>query len=553
MPLSNIMNPQAPFQNQNGWPIPYKEKLENALFSGPLDPVGAAAEDPPFEPQDVSQLPMVPNTLNSVPPGSMPLPSATFSSPYDASIDHPPPNTVSIDQNPVFPTMPSLSAPALAGPSQTKLTHYLYSTPAVDPPQMNNWEQPVAEAPNNSAFGAQQSYSSSALTALQSNAMELSMMCDFPMMESSSAPAFARLDSFMNLQFYNPAASDLATQPLINEQEPTLQDERKGSWPVYLAIPSYASRSHPLAMQTPGVSASAFPQYPSTRSTHDSPDSRALTASNHSRSESITSPLVEEHTPVSSTACRVVRGVAQGGCSIKPPEERPREGRVFERVKLQFSGDLIESICNSSWNNAELMDGRRIVRIERTQDNNIVNANLSVVGCANDFPTPAPARPNTDFIEVSCLAVFGMVPGFYITSVEVVGIVEMLIGTRTIKDSALRRRERGRVRSNLMSFWSKNSYHSRSNEASLSDFAKRIMAYDIRKPRGFDKGFRILSWDKLIPALQRALQCYYAEIPVDDGSPAIKIKAETAYPTMESPKIKTEEEGGYERFLNPLY
>ena len=42
------------------------------------------------------------------------------------------------------------------------------------------------------------------------------------------------------------------------------------------------------------------------------------------------------------------------------------------------------------------------------------------------------------------------------------------------------------------------------------------MGYEIRKPRGFDKEVRILRWDKLVPALQRALQSYYTEIPIND-------------------------------------
>lgn len=49
------------------------------------------------------------------------------------------------------------------------------------------------------------------------------------------------------------------------------------------------------------------------------------------------------------------------------------------------------------------------------------------------------------------------------------------------------------------------------------ELAKRIMGYEIRKPRGFDKEVRILRWDKLIPALKRALQSYYTEIPQHDS------------------------------------
>ena len=45
---------------------------------------------------------------------------------------------------------------------------------------------------------------------------------------------------------------------------------------------------------------------------------------------------------------------------------------------------------------------------------------------------------------------------------------------------------------------------------------KELWVGEIRKPRGFDKEVRILRWDKLVPALQRALQSYYTEIPIND-------------------------------------
>lgn len=107
----------------------------------------------------------------------------------------------------------------------------------------------------------------------------------------------------------------------------------------------------------------------------------------------------------------------------------------------------------------------------------------------------------------------------------------MLIGTES-QDAAERRRERGRIRSNLVSFWSKRPIRSKISDTKNSpsskggsplndefdfrhELATRIMAYEVRKPRGFDKEVRILKWEKLVPSLRRALQSYYAEIPND--------------------------------------
>lgn len=100
----------------------------------------------------------------------------------------------------------------------------------------------------------------------------------------------------------------------------------------------------------------------------------------------------------------------------------------------------------------------------------------------------------------------------------------MLIGTQ-LAEAQERRKERGRIRSNLVPFWLKKPVSLRitdgratsvTNKDLRYELAKRIMAYEIRRPRGFDKEVRILRWDKLIPALKRALQSYYVELPADD-------------------------------------
>ncbi|CAK7893805.1 hypothetical protein CAAN1_09S05512 [[Candida] anglica] len=264
---------------------------------------------------------------------------------------------------------------------------------------------------------------------------------------------------------------------------------------------------------------------------------------------------------------RVIRGMSAGGSTSKPPKVSPNCTSDFQPVELEIIDGTVEDICFPKWNYEEKSDRRRIVRIERTQEGSKLVAKFSIVGSAAEHPVPVPAtNPNVDVIEVSCLECsirndyygdeetqdsddggghspksmangggggsrssfqdeLGYRHQYYITSVEVVGIVELLIGTQ-LKDPAERRKERGRVRSNLVPFWSKKPISSRETEESLqgSDFrwelAKRIMGYEMRKPRGFDKEVRILRWDKLIPALKRALQSYYTEIPRDGPAPA---------------------------------
>ncbi|KAK6457539.1 uncharacterized protein RJT20DRAFT_125301 [Scheffersomyces xylosifermentans] len=269
---------------------------------------------------------------------------------------------------------------------------------------------------------------------------------------------------------------------------------------------------------------------------------------------------------------RVIRGVSAGGSTTRPPKQSIDSESMFLPVELNLVGATVDDICYPQWSKSEKEDRRRIIRIERIQNGPQLIANFSIVGSANENPTTLPPPPNVDVVEVSCLEcnvkvndeyydsqssddegnkiggspknlikseVDGETYQYYITSVEVVEIVELLIGTQ-LKDPAEKRRERGRVRSNLVPFWSKKPISSRMNDSGLSsnsispihqhsdqqqptnqdfrvELAKRIMGYEIRKPRGFDKEVRILRWDKLVPALKRALQSYYTEIPQSDA------------------------------------
>lgn len=225
---------------------------------------------------------------------------------------------------------------------------------------------------------------------------------------------------------------------------------------------------------------------------------------------------------------RIIRGITTGGSSTRPPKQLPDSGCQFVPVELVMHSALMQDLCLLAWDGAEMADRRRIIRIERTQDGAKVNARFLVVGLAVNNPDPKPLPVGVDVIEVLCLQCYRLEANhddsasdadvnYYITSVEVVGIVEMLIDMRDM-DLILRRRERGRIRSNLMPFWLKKAVSSKKNAESdpgdpRMEFAKRIMAYKTRKPRGFDKDVRILQWDKLLPALLRALQCYYVEVP----------------------------------------
>lgn len=246
---------------------------------------------------------------------------------------------------------------------------------------------------------------------------------------------------------------------------------------------------------------------------------------------------------------KLVRGVSSSGSTTRPPKNAKNKAVIYFPVELEVRGASFKEICCSQWSPAEIEDGRRIVRIEKTQDGKKLYVDFSVVGSANESPTTLPAPEGTDVIEVSCLRCkvnpdelqdktdVGNIRRFklehmnefflhYITSVEVIEMVELLIGAQ-YSDSTERRKERGRIRSNLVPFWSKKPISSRmeqgGNTASLGarysnhdyriELAKRIMSYEIRKPRGFDREVRILEFEKLMSSLKRAMQSYYVEVP----------------------------------------
>lgn len=224
---------------------------------------------------------------------------------------------------------------------------------------------------------------------------------------------------------------------------------------------------------------------------------------------------------------KIVRGITAGGAITRPSKQEPEIGNKYVPAELIIHGALMDELCHLLWNQAERADRRRIIRLERVQVGQKVHALFLIVGLALIHPKATPPPPGVDVVEFSCLECHSSEVDFeyentsdrnyYITSVEVIGIIEVLIGIRDM-DSMLRRKERGRIRSNLMPFWLKKPVSSKKNSSHKlvdprMEFARRIMAYKIRKPRGFDKDVRILQWNRLVPALQRALQCYYVEVP----------------------------------------
>ncbi|ANZ73577.1 BA75_00004T0 [Komagataella pastoris] len=263
----------------------------------------------------------------------------------------------------------------------------------------------------------------------------------------------------------------------------------------------------------------------------------------------------------------LVRGRTFGGSNCRPPKKPLLPGTRYAAAHLRLEYSSYEDMCLPEWNEYELKDNRRIIRIERRYDSNEIVASFSIVGSAVENQETRPvSNPDVKVLEVSCLKCLindneseeehfvdenaadeehhcvtePQKPSFerdlngrthkisristgckyYITSVEVIKIIELLVGSSSISDPQQRRKERGRVRSNLAQFWSKYLVSSSKknmrrlslpacNDEYLAELAHRINTYEIRKPRIFDKSIKILEWPRLGPALQRAFQSYY--------------------------------------------
>ncbi|KAG7893810.1 hypothetical protein KL908_002864 [Ogataea polymorpha] len=250
---------------------------------------------------------------------------------------------------------------------------------------------------------------------------------------------------------------------------------------------------------------------------------------------------------IESKSYPLVRGLNSGGSTTKPPPP-DRTGRSrYLKCKLSILDGGEENLCLPEWSEHEKQDKRRIIRVERRQRINEVIMSFHILSLAEQQET-RPAPDGVDFVEVSCLECYqnldysedddttvvtrgggeSLSRQFYITSVEVIRIVELLIGGQSTNQKE-RRAERGRIRSNLVPFWSKKPISSKkvmssdshgefigkTNADLRNELAQRIMSYETRKPRRFDKEVRVLEWRKLVPALRRALQSYYVKVPND--------------------------------------
>lgn len=205
----------------------------------------------------------------------------------------------------------------------------------------------------------------------------------------------------------------------------------------------------------------------------------------------------------------------------------------FTEIQLILANANEKDICFSRWSDFELNDHRKIVRFSKFLQNNILLLSANVVPLNTDDKIPSSgiaSDTGLPYIEISCLKASLDYDGnnsstdeYYLTSFDIIKLIEFAIGIYDSDDNEKKRKERGRIRSNLLPFWSKWTIKSKANQkrnlSNINDkllesrlqLGNRIMSYRHRKPRGFYKDIRVIGWGKIQPALNKALQKYCVE------------------------------------------
>lgn len=180
-------------------------------------------------------------------------------------------------------------------------------------------------------------------------------------------------------------------------------------------------------------------------------------------------------------------------------------------IDFRVIGGALEDILIRPWTNLEAIEGRRIIRIERSQQGCTLQAHFRVI----ERPLKQTWREMShvpEYLEVSCIRfdhADGITKKYFITSVDVIRIVEFLIDNDGLI-SALKLKERGRIRSNLAPLLFKNWSALRVMHL---QFGKQILRYHSHNSYGMFRYLRLLLWENLVYALGKALLFYCVCIP----------------------------------------
>lgn len=185
--------------------------------------------------------------------------------------------------------------------------------------------------------------------------------------------------------------------------------------------------------------------------------------------------------------------------------EKSQCSHVMLKISLMISGYPIMNALWQHWTEFEQTEGRRMFRVTRQRNGVSINAHFDVID-QNCFTFPSDGE--SKYLVVSCLynPCKNSDEHFYITSVEVLKLVNLLIGYKETSTKA-RKEDKGRIRSNLCSYLEKPC-----SGSEWQSFLDRINDYSHHKPIDFPKEVRLMKWSSLNEALQKAVLFYRAYV-----------------------------------------
>ncbi|KAL8723347.1 MAG: hypothetical protein Q9225_000330 [Loekoesia sp. 1 TL-2023] len=167
------------------------------------------------------------------------------------------------------------------------------------------------------------------------------------------------------------------------------------------------------------------------------------------------------------------------------------------RVSLHINGDL-DSMAEN-WTSEERKVNRRLVQFWRSQNGRFVNAGFERV--PPDDKAPKNTCVNCIYWDHPCEDRRGC----YVTSVDTISILELLVGMRFDVP------EKNRVRRNLEGFGPITMHKGQENiDKDTDDFYRLIMTLPHPKPRNIEKAIKVYPWKVLGLMLKKVSRKYSA-------------------------------------------
>ncbi|KAF7983250.1 hypothetical protein HWV62_22868 [Athelia sp. TMB] len=192
------------------------------------------------------------------------------------------------------------------------------------------------------------------------------------------------------------------------------------------------------------------------------------------------------------------------------PERRSNLGSIRDRHDVDSSSiygskailELLSPLGKLAhdWDEQEMRQGRRLVRFHKIRKGNQLKVTCSAT-------TPEEYSGHGDPV-ISCIRRGDGVEGYCVTSVDIIFLLERLVG------DSFQVEEKNRIRRNLEGLRPTTiSKHKVGSER----FFQRIMDFPEPKPRNIEKDVKVFDWDRLPEALDKIISKYVSSPSFSSG------------------------------------